>query len=146
MANTELIKIGVLLLVIIAISVVVLRGLPRTWIETNDGDFQTAFLAFVGKQDKWDFPMKETMSRILTAWWEKKCGGVVLQHHDEKLDVQIIEFKRGPPSKMDGTPVIGVRYTRVSTKDEAKKFLRRYPRVDYITCSDETFVNFVQHC
>jgi len=143
----ELIKMLFLVLVVIALAVAVLYGMPTRWIESRDGDFQQAFLALVAKQDLWEFPMKETMSRIVTAWWETKCGGVILVHDQDVNDVQIIEFKTGAggPQKVDGIPVIGCKWTRAKSLQDAKLYLRKYPRVEKITCADEVYALFLKH-
>ena len=135
----------VLVLVILAVAIYVVKTSPTYWNEAVDGDFQQAFLANVGKQEKWEFPMKETLSRILTAWREKKCGGVILQHDVDEKEFQVIEFKRQAPSKMEGIPMIGVKWTRTSSLQEANTYLRLYPHKEVITCTDETFKAVVQH-
>lgn len=148
--QTEFIKMFALFLVVIAIAVVVLRGLPTRWIESKDGDFRQTFLAHVGKQEDsvWTFAMKETLSRIVTAWWEKNCGGIIISGPENgEEQYQVIELEQGPygPGKVDGIPMIKAKWCRAANQSQAKGMIRRHLKAETITCTEETYEVFMKH-
>jgi hypothetical protein len=105
--------------------------------------------------------MKETMSRIVSAYWERKCGGVILVLDDpysidptgetkteaKPKQYQMIEFVMGPtgPAKVNGIPMIKVRWARAPDEKSAKALFFRFVQVETISCSDETFSKFIDH-
>jgi len=150
MANSDFIKMAVLLLVVVAMAIFVIRGMPGRWYD-SDGDFLQTFLSNVGKQNDsvWGFGMKETLSRIVTAWLEKGCSAVILSGPDEKgvKGHQVIELETGPrgPGKVEGIPTIKAKWTRATDQEQAKAMVRRRLKHEAITCTDETFAQFMKH-
>ncbi|CAB9497483.1 expressed unknown protein [Seminavis robusta] len=140
----EFFKMFLVILVVIALSIFVVKNLPGRWIESKDGDFPQTFLAHVGKQKDWSFAVQETLSRMLTAWWDKKCGGIII-HNDKQY--QVILFENGPfgPGKVDGIPMIKAKWVKAKDEAQARVLAQRYLRYEMISCTDETFDVLIKH-
>jgi hypothetical protein len=140
------------LLIVLALALYIFKAAgnnARDWNTARDGDFQRAFLTHLASYWSSNDPLlRETLSKILTSWSERDCGGVILQekssnNNSNKGKFQMIDFY-GPSKSGAGIPVVEIQWSYTSSRQLALTFLNE-EKVETILCEPRIFRAMFEH-
>jgi len=139
---------------------------PRSWKNNRDGDFVASFLRCLDAEKRWNMRQKAIMKKVIKAWSENTCGGVILveipqepvvgekkdqpekqqqqqQQQQQPIQMhQMIEIVQ--PLKFRQMPMFEIHWAYAGSLVKSKIFLKNQ-KVELIECDSDSFRCLFSH-